>query len=120
MTEQPKVSECIWETRYLSPAGFECRLELRGGDAAELLKVAGGLLSRMVDAGAKPVVEVAQASPVAVATMPAAAAPVAGGTPPVCPIHGTPMKVGKHGWFCPTKIAENDGSGRPVYCKATA
>lgn len=37
---------------------------------------------------------------------------------PVCPTHNRPMKPGrKGGFFCPTKIADDDGTGRPVYCR---
>jgi len=41
------------------------------------------------------------------------------GTAPLCPTHGTPMKRSQHGsgWYCSTKIAEDDGTGKPVYCK---
>jgi len=36
-----------------------------------------------------------------------------------CPTHGTPMKQSRHGsgWYCPQKVADDDGTGRPVYCK---
>lgn len=37
---------------------------------------------------------------------------------PMCPTHQTPMKPSQHGgFFCPTKVADDDGTGRPVYCK---
>ena len=41
---------------------------------------------------------------------------------PVCPTHHTPMKRSKHsgGWYCPQKIAEDGGDGKPVYCKCKA
>ena len=57
-------------------------------------------------------------------TRPAAAGGVpAGGNSaqgaPTCPSHGKPMKQGKRGWYCPVKIADDDGTGRPVYCKQT-
>lgn len=38
---------------------------------------------------------------------------------PICPTHGKPMKQGKHGWYCPAKIADDDGTGRPAYCRQT-
>ena len=38
---------------------------------------------------------------------------------PTCPTHNKPMKQGKRGWYCPVKIADDDGTGRPVYCKQT-
>ena len=39
------------------------------------------------------------------------------GDAPTCPTHGKPMKQGKNGWYCPVKLLEDDGTGRPVYCK---
>ena len=41
------------------------------------------------------------------------------GNAPLCPTHGTPMKRSKRGsgWYCPEKVAEDDGTGKPVYCK---
>ena len=37
---------------------------------------------------------------------------------PLCPTHNRPMKMGKGGsWYCPVKVADDDGTGRPVYCK---
>ena len=42
-----------------------------------------------------------------------------GGEAPLCPTHGKPMLPSKHGegFYCPVKIAEDDGTGKPVYCK---
>jgi hypothetical protein len=42
------------------------------------------------------------------------------GEAPLCPTHGKPMLPSKHRsgeWYCPVKIAEDDGTGKPVYCK---
>lgn len=40
------------------------------------------------------------------------------GRPPVCPIHNRVMKPSQHGgWYCTAKIAADDGTGKPVYCK---
>jgi hypothetical protein len=37
---------------------------------------------------------------------------------PTCPTHGRPMRPAKRGgWFCPAKVADDDGTGRPVYCR---
>ncbi len=42
------------------------------------------------------------------------------GSVPQCPQHG-PMKPSKHGgYYCPKKIAEDGGNGKPIYCKAKA
>ena len=38
--------------------------------------------------------------------------------PPSCPTHNRPMQRGKRGdWYCPVKVADDDGTGKPVYCK---
>ena len=40
------------------------------------------------------------------------------GDAPLCPTHGKPMKQGKNGgWYCTVKLLEDDGTGKPVYCK---
>ena len=40
---------------------------------------------------------------------------------PICPTHGKAMKPSQRGgWYCPVKIAEDDGAGHPVYCKQKA
>lgn len=41
------------------------------------------------------------------------------GNAPICPTHGKPMKPSKKysGWYCPEKVAEDGGDGKPVYCK---
>lgn len=38
---------------------------------------------------------------------------------PMCPTHGTKMLPSQHGsgWYCPKKVADDDGTGKPVYCK---
>jgi hypothetical protein len=38
---------------------------------------------------------------------------------PLCPTHNKPMKRSKfgNGWYCPVKIADDDGTGKAVYCK---
>ena len=37
---------------------------------------------------------------------------------PRCPVHGSAMTRSKHGgWFCPKRIADDDGAGKAVYCK---
>jgi len=40
------------------------------------------------------------------------------GNAPTCPTHGKAMKQSKFGgWYCPVKIADDDGAGKAVYCK---
>jgi len=44
------------------------------------------------------------------------------GAAPICPTHNKPMLASKHGsgWYCPVKVADDDGTGKPVYCKQRA
>jgi len=42
----------------------------------------------------------------------------ANGQAPLCPTHGTPMRESQYGgWYCPVKVADDGGDGRPVYCR---
>ena len=37
---------------------------------------------------------------------------------PQCPTHNRPMQPSKHGgYFCPVKVADDDGTGKAAYCK---
>ncbi len=84
--------------------GRDVMLTLRGATGGEVLGRLDVALTWLEQHGATP----------APAGMAAAAADVA----PTCPTHGRPMKAGrKGGWFCPAKVAEDDGAGRPVYCR---
>lgn len=66
--------------------------EGRAGD----LKI---IIDRLLDSGAEP----PNAKPEPTKTNGA----------PLCPTHGTPMKEGRHGFFCPKKVGDG-------YCKETA
>lgn len=111
---EPRFGEApaSWNTRYISKHGFVCQLTLRGDDPIALLKLANDLMARMAEAGIQPAGD-GHAKPV----------PVAGETPtdveaPLCPTHKLPMKPSKFGgWHCTVKVAPDDGTGRPVYCK---
>lgn len=97
-----------WTVRYKSTQGFDCMLTLRGADAAEVLRAAHALLERMAAAGVRPASEsVANGN-----------GNGADGEVPLCPTHKMPMKRSQHGgWYCPVKVADDDGTGKPVYCK---
>ena len=42
----------------------------------------------------------------------------ASGDTPICPTHKSVMKRSQHGgWFCSVKVADDDGRGKPIYCK---
>ena len=81
--------------------GFDTMLTLRGESGAEVLPKLQGALDWLQKAGASPTTRGGN------------------GNAPLCPAHGSPMKRSKlgSGWFCPKKIAEDDGTGKPVYCK---
>jgi hypothetical protein len=102
-----------WTVRYQTPEGYDAMLTLRGSDVKAVMALAKTALKAMGEAGCKP-----QAS------RPAAPATANGGNgngenAPLCPTHGKPMKKSQHGggWYCPVKIAEDGGDGKPVYCK---
>jgi len=104
-----------WTARYQTPEGFDAMLTLRGTEVKTVMASAKQAVEAMVKAGCKP-----QAS------RPTASASANGNgngeNAPLCPTHGKPMKKSQHGggWYCPTKIAEDDGTGKPVYCKQKA
>jgi len=97
-----------WNTRYISKQGFECQLTLRADDPMQLLKLANEIMAKMVEAGVKPAGSNGHASN----------GETAQGEAPLCPTHNKAMKPSKAGgWYCPVKIAEDGGDGKPVYCK---
>jgi len=101
-------------TVRVSWRGHELLLTLRGFDGAATLTRLGRALDWLEVQGATP------------ATGPrgqgqAAAAGSSSSAGPTCPTHGRAMKQGKRGgWFCPVKVADDDGAGRPVYCRQRA
>jgi len=46
-----------WNTRYISPQGFECQLTLRGGTLGEVMAIAVDAMNRMLKSGCKPVLD---------------------------------------------------------------
>ena len=89
------------------PSGVVVRFDMSAPTVNELVERTDKLIGVLVDKGYSAAV--------------GTAAETSGGGPPLCPIHNKPMKPSQHGgWFCPIKIADDDGSGQPVYCKATA
>lgn len=100
-------------TIYFVSDGFQCSLTLEAEDAADLLKKLQATTTWLRAQGAQPG-EVANNTPSEAAS--------GNGGAPVCPKHGTPMRQSTKGkgWYCPTKILDDDGTGKPVYCKARA
>lgn len=98
-----------WNTRYIDPRGYDCMLTLRGDNLKAVMTTAMAALAAMAAQGCKP------------GNGHAAAIGSNGQPAPICPTHGKPMKQSQRGgWYCPQRIAEDDGSGKPIYCKAKA
>lgn len=91
-------------TVKLAYRGHDVMLTLRGLDGRSVLGRLDAALTWLEQHGATP-------APVGAGARAVAAAPT-------CPTHGGAMKAGKRGgWFCPVKIADDDGAGRPIYCR---
>lgn len=87
--------------------GHDVMLTLRGLDGRSVLGRLDVALTWLAEHGATPAT-----------TSGSSTRPADSGPAPTCPTHGRPMKAGKRGgWFCPVKIADDDGAGRPVYCR---
>lgn len=98
--------------------GFKHTLTLADADSSELMR-RGDLALTWLQAN--------DAQPVATPAAEAQRAPVAAtngngnGHAPVCPTHNTPMKPSKHGgYYCTAKVADDDGTGKAVYCRQKA
>lgn len=95
-------------TVKLAYRGHDVMLTLRGMDGRAVLARLDAALTWLEAHGAAA----------AGASRPSGVAEAAA---PTCPTHGRPMRQGKRGgWFCPVKVADDDGAGRPVYCRAKA
>lgn len=92
--------------------GHELLLTLRGFEGASTLTRLGRALDWLEGQGATPASgQRGQGQAQGSAASSSSAAPT-------CPTHGRAMKQGKKGgWFCPAKVADDDGAGRPVYCR---
>ena len=101
-----------WTVRYITPEGYDAMLTLRGTDTSKVMGTAKQAVAAMAKAGCKPQIG-AHTTPAPIGNTEQAA--------PMCPTHKTPMKQSKHGgYYCAAKIADDDGSGKPIYCKAKA
>ena len=99
---------CAATVKVLDPDGREWLLTVRTSTVAELLPRVTFLGEWLTSHEWKPA-----------AARPSTSTTAAAGDPPICPTHGCAMKQGRRGWFCPTKILDDGGDGRPVYCKVT-
>lgn len=93
-------------TVRLAYRGRDVMLTLRGATGGEVLGRLDAALTWLEDHGLAP------------ATMPAT--PATDATGPTCPTHGRPMRRGKSGWYCPARVADDDGTGKPAYCRQRA
>lgn len=85
--------------------GFDVLLTLRADTGRDVLARLGAALDYLEANGATPT-----AARSGSAQAPADA--------PTCPTHGRPMRQGRRGgWFCPVKVSDDEGDGRPVYCR---
>lgn len=99
----------------------EVLLTFRGYDGRTTLEQLARALDWIRSQAAPATMPVYSAAP-AQAPNHAPAAP-ATGMALVCPTHGTSLKESKHRageWFCPTKVSDDDGTGKAAYCRYKA
>ena len=97
--------------RVVTPQGYEILLTNRANTMSLLLGQLAALETWLSEHNWTP-------APTRTAAAPAAQAQQGEGDAPLCPTHGKPMRQGKGGgWFCPVKVADDDGTGKPVYCR---
>jgi hypothetical protein len=100
-----------------APASLNFRFDYRGATGIQLTlrDVSGGALLGKIDAVIDHLEKMGATFSGGSGSAPTPPAPAGA---PTCPTHGKPMKQSQHGgWFCPHKIADDDGAGKPIYCK---
>lgn len=109
-----------------APLAVVVRAELDGWPVDLELSIAparlGAALARLGELGYTPRREQAPAgvpSPARKAARPRATEYDTDGTP-ICPVHGTPMREGQHGYYCGMKAKEGQPAGPKGYCNAVA
>jgi len=103
-----------FNVKAISPAGFDVMLTLRDGDTEALMSRMHKALGWLVSKGYQPTGRRSGGGGNAQVNSGNQ------GEAPLCPTHNKPMLASKHRdgeWYCPVKIAEDDGTGKPVYCK---
>lgn len=96
--------------------GFDTMLTLRDVDGAGVLGRMERALAWLEDKGATPAPSGGHRGQARPHSAPAVATD--GQDTPRCPTHGSPMRPGnKGGWFCPRRVADDDGTGKPAYCR---
>src|SRR3990172_8731449 len=90
-------SPVSWNTRYLTPEGFECQLSLRGESGQEVLEKANAAIAYLLSNGCSPV-----ANPYSNYGKASASAPKnENGNN-----HASPSNGGNHGSWCPIHNVE--------------
>jgi hypothetical protein len=97
-------------------SGFDCILIIRATTGQELMPKLTQTIHWLTENGFEP-----SASASTPAGVPAAAAAPSGSQVPTCPVHHCAMRPSKKPgvFFCPTKVSDDDGTGRAAYCKQT-
>jgi hypothetical protein len=87
-------SPVSWNTRYITPEGFECQFTLRGEIGQEVLEKANAAMTYLLSIGCSPVVSRYSKSVKASASVPENGNSQANGGNPSswCPIHNVEMK----------------------------
>ena len=99
--------------KVTSPGGYEYMITMRSGRVGEVLDQAQKLEAWLTKHNWTPA---KNSHTHAANSVNGNGAPA--GAAPLCPTHQKPMKPGqKGGFYCPQKIADDDGTGKPVYCK---
>jgi len=102
-----------FNVKAISPQGFDVMLTLRDGDTKALMGRVEGALAWLASKGFQPTGRRSGSSGNSQANNGNQS------EAPLCPTHSKSMLPSKHGsgWYCPVKIADDDGTGKAVYCK---
>ena len=110
-----------FNVKAISPGGFDVMLTIRAAEGADLMPKALAALDWLTAQGFTSTRN-GHAAPSSSSSSPSTngngTQAAANGTAPICPAHGEQMKPSKYGgWYCPVKVADDGGDGKPVYCK---
>ena len=110
MTEQTTFNEAPASVsiKAYAPNGFDVMLTIRDDQTTELLPRTLAALDWLASSGFTPTRQNAMNTTNGTSVTAA----------PVCPTHGTPMQDSKFGgYYCAERVADDDGTGKPIYCK---
>jgi len=108
-----------FSVKAFSPSGFDCMLTIRDSNTQNLMKRAEGVLAWLTVKNFTPP---PARSYNGNGNAQAASAGDGDESAPMCPTHHKAMKRSQRGtgFFCPVKVADDDGTGKAVYCKQKA